>query len=58
MMSNFVHQWEKVLNERYFNDKENNVRKNYTWVIFKTCYKIEKDVERKIVQINQMPQRE
>ncbi|KAG6635776.1 hypothetical protein CIPAW_11G065400 [Carya illinoinensis] len=44
MVSDFVHQYEKTLDVRYFKEKEKDVRTKLTRVIMKTLWKIEKDV--------------
>ncbi|XP_042988798.1 protein FAR1-RELATED SEQUENCE 5-like [Carya illinoinensis] len=43
MVSDFVHQYEKALDARYFKEKEKDVRTKSTRAIMKTLWKIEKD---------------
>ncbi|KAG2666810.1 hypothetical protein I3760_15G082400 [Carya illinoinensis] len=43
MVSDFVHQYEKTLNARYFKEKEKDVRTISTRAILKTGYKIEEE---------------
>ncbi|KAG7986128.1 hypothetical protein I3843_03G065600 [Carya illinoinensis] len=43
MVSDFVHQYEKALDERYFKEKEKDVRTKSTQAIMKTLWNIEKD---------------
>ncbi|KAF5463610.1 hypothetical protein F2P56_013769 [Juglans regia] len=43
MVSDFVHQYEKALDARYFKEKEKDVRTKSTCAILKTCYKIEEE---------------
>ncbi|KAG7990683.1 hypothetical protein I3843_02G036900 [Carya illinoinensis] len=43
MVSDFVHQYEKVLDARYFKEKEKDVRTISTRAILKTGYKIEEE---------------
>ncbi|KAG7941886.1 hypothetical protein I3843_16G070500 [Carya illinoinensis] len=43
MISDFMHQYEKALDARYFKEKENDVRTKSTMAILKTCHKIEEE---------------
>ncbi|KAG7992258.1 hypothetical protein I3843_02G119000 [Carya illinoinensis] len=43
MVSDFVHQYEKALDTRYFKEKEKDVRTKSTLAILKTGYKIEEE---------------
>ncbi|XP_042941362.1 protein FAR1-RELATED SEQUENCE 5-like [Carya illinoinensis] len=43
MVSDFVHQYEKALDARYFKEKEKDVRTKSTRAILKTGYKIEEE---------------
>ncbi|XP_041001586.1 protein FAR1-RELATED SEQUENCE 5-like [Juglans microcarpa x Juglans regia] len=43
MVSDFVHQYEKALDARYFKEKEKDVRTKSTRAIMKTLWKIEED---------------
>ncbi|EYU45435.1 hypothetical protein MIMGU_mgv1a023244mg [Erythranthe guttata] len=41
LVSDFVHQYEKLLNSRYIKEKEKDLKTNNTKPRLKTCYKIE-----------------
>ena len=41
MISDFVYQYEKVLNARYLKEKEQDVKTKNSVSILKTCYKME-----------------
>ncbi|KAG7990901.1 hypothetical protein I3843_02G047900 [Carya illinoinensis] len=43
MVSDFVHQYEKALNARYFKEKEKDVRTKLTKLVLRTCWKIEEE---------------
>ncbi|KAF5469479.1 hypothetical protein F2P56_013547 [Juglans regia] len=43
MVSDFVHQYEKAIDARYFKEKEKDVRTKSTRAILKTCHKIEEE---------------
>ncbi|KAG6670508.1 hypothetical protein I3843_Q059700 [Carya illinoinensis] len=43
MVSDFVHQYEKALDARYFKEKEKDVRTKSTRPVLKTCWEIEEE---------------
>ncbi|KAG7975489.1 hypothetical protein I3843_06G102100 [Carya illinoinensis] len=43
MVSDFVHQYEKALDARYFKEKEKDVRTKSTRAVLKTCWTIEEE---------------
>ncbi|XP_042954688.1 protein FAR1-RELATED SEQUENCE 5-like [Carya illinoinensis] len=43
MINDFVNQYEKVIDARYFKEKEKDVRTKSTQAIMKTCHKIEEE---------------
>ncbi|XP_042987214.1 uncharacterized protein LOC122315405 [Carya illinoinensis] len=44
MVSDFVHQYGKALDARYFKEREKDVRTKSTRAVFKTCWTIEEEV--------------
>ncbi|XP_035550049.1 protein FAR1-RELATED SEQUENCE 5-like [Juglans regia] len=43
IVSDFVHQYEKALDARYFKEKEKDVRTKSSWPVLKTCWEIEEE---------------